>query len=236
LILVDPAVGSNELVIPLRALGLEVSPTPIDADIAFEGRGIGGVPVTIGIEYKKLGELVGSLRSERLQGHQLYKMNRGFDYRWLLIEGEVLVTKEGYLGRWQRKRIVVMEGRMTLTELYKRLLTLQVCGGWTPVFVESQYHTLRFLEAIYRFWTDVNQDEHKSHIAIYEPPTLVPPSQFRRTVFTLPGVGLDLAGKAERHFGSLREAFNAEEAAWCGIDGIGSKTARKIVSAVTRRT
>lgn len=234
MILVDPAVGSVNLVEPLRALKLDAQLASIDADIAFEGRGIGGSPVTIGIEYKKLGELVQSLQSQRLQGHQLYKMNAGFDFRWLLIEGEVLTTHDGYLARWQRKKLVKMEGSMTLTELYKRLLTLQVCGGLTPVFVDTLTNSLRFIEATYRFWTDKDQDEHKSHIAIYEPTTLVPPNQFERTVFTLPGIGLDKVRKALARFGSIRAAVNAENTAWAALGGIGTKTASRIVGAVTK--
>jgi ERCC4-type nuclease len=235
MILVDPAIGSKELVDPLRALGLEIQPSPIDADIAFEGRGIGGKSVTIGVEYKKLGELVGSIRTERFQGHQVPKM-RAFDFRWLVVEGEILVDTKGYLARRSGKRTLKpLEGRMTLNELYRRLVVLQINQGLQWVMVESRDFTLRFLQTLYRTWTDVDQNEHRSHIGIYEPPALVPLSQFRRTVCTLPGIGHDLAGKAERHFGSLREAFQAEEAAWCGIDGIGSKTARKIVNAVTRR-
>lgn len=234
MLLVDSAVGSNKLVRPLQNLGLDAQLTSIDADIAFEGRGIGGAPVTIGIEYKKLGELVQSLHTQRLQGHQLYKMNVGFDFRWLLIEGEVLLTREGYLARRQRKRVVKLEGSMTLTDLYKRLLTLQICGGLTPVFVDTVDGSLRFIEALYRFWTDKNQDEHKSHIAIYEPAPLVPVSQFRRTVATLPGIGLELSARVERHFGSIRTAVDSGLAEWCRVEGIGTRTATRVIDALNK--
>jgi ERCC4-type nuclease len=228
-ILVDPAVGSKDLVEPLRALGLPVEPARIDADLAFEGRGIKGAPLCIGVEYKKLGELVQSLRSERLQGHQLLKMQSGFDFRWLLIEGEVLTLTSGHLarrtGRTDRMR---MGGSMTLLELYKRLLTLQICGGLQPVFVETRAQSLAFIHALYRTWTDHDLDQHKSHIAIYEPHPLVPISQFRRTVATLPGIGLELSGRVEAKFACLEEAFTAPVSSWTQVEGVGTKKAEAV--------
>lgn len=237
LLLVDPRLGSKDLIEPLRMMGLDVDPVQIDADIAFEGRGIGGTPVTIGVEFKKLGELVQALQTERLQGHQLLQMQAAFEFKWLLVEGEIITDAQGFLSRRIGKRkFVRLPGGMTLDSLWKRLLTLQICGGLTPVLVETRVHTLHFVETLYHFWTDKNQDEHKSHIAIYEPPTLVPPSQFRRTIFTLPGIGQDLARKAESRFGSLREAFNASEVGWADIEGVGMRTAHKVVEAITKTT
>lgn len=233
MLLVDPAVGSNDLVEPLRALGLDVQASPIDADIAFEGRGIGGTPVTIGVEYKKLHELVQALRTERLQGHQLIKM-QAFDFRWLLIEGEVLL-EGGYLARRVgRNRLKRLEGSMTYHELTRRLLTMQIAAGLQWVIVDDREQTLKFIETLYRTWTDVDQDAHKSHIAIYEPAPLIPVSQFRRTVATLPGVGLTLSQRVEDYFPHLREAFSAAPAVWAQIDGIGTKTATKIVEAILK--
>jgi ERCC4-type nuclease len=234
MMLIDPAVGSKDLVEPLKAMGLPAVAVPTSGDIAFEGRGIGGKPVTIGIEYKKLGEFIGSLMTERLQGHQLVKMQSGFDFRWVLIEGEVLTTPTGYLARRAGKhKRVPYPGHMTVTGLWKRLLTLQVCGGLTPIMVETRDQSLHVIEALYRFWTDKNQDEHKSHIAIYEPAHLLPISQFRRTVATLPGIGVGLSLRVADRFVSLREAFNAPVAAWTQVDGIGTKTAERIVKAIS---
>jgi ERCC4-type nuclease len=233
LILVDSAVGSKDLVEPLRALGLPVEPASIDADIAFEGRGIKGATVCIGVEYKKLGELVGSLRSERLQGHQLLKMQNGFDFRWLLIQGEILTLDNGMLARRTSPTLrAPLGGSMTLMELYKRLITLQICGGLIPVFTETRAQSLAFIHALYRTWTDTDLDKHKSHIAIYEPAPLVPISQFRRTVATLPGIGLELSGRVEAQFSCLEEAFTAPVSTWTQVDGVGTKKAEAVRRAI----
>ena len=237
MILLDPAVGSRELLKPLQSLGLDVQLASIDADIAFEGRGIGGKAVTIGVEFKKIGELVQSLRTGRLQGHQLLKMQKGCDFRWLLCEGPIIANKQGYLARKIGRgpnALSRIGGHMTITEFYKRLLVLQVCGGLTPTFTQTRQQSLKWIEALYRTWTDVDLDQHKSHIAIYEPPHLVSPTQFARTIFTLPGIGHDKVARAESKFKSLRTAFNAGEGDWASLDGIGRKTAQKILEAITR--
>ena len=107
-IFVDYRAGSHELVAPLKALGLPVEETTLDAgDVAFSGRGEKGKEVLVGIEYKRLSDLISSLRTERLQGHQLVAMSEaGFDYSWLLIEGELLYDSRGRLQRRTSRRDV----------------------------------------------------------------------------------------------------------------------------------
>lgn len=231
MILVDYRAGSHELVAPLQRIGLPVEETTLEfGDLAFTGRGEGGKNVSIGIEFKQLSELVASLRSGRLQGHQLPGMRDAYDYSWLLIEGELKFNKNGQLlRRVKRAGWRPMPGQMMVGEFLKRLFVLQLCGGLTPLWSQDRHSTLKLIEALYRTWTDHNLDEHKSHIAIYQPPTLLPISQFRRTVSTLPGIGIKLSGDVEKRFkGSIRRAVLAHPDDWMEIDGIGTKLATTI--------
>jgi ERCC4-type nuclease len=70
---VDPRSGSKELVRPLTKAGLPVdASTQLEAgDLFFVGRGDKGAATTIGIEHKKVADLIASLRTGRLQGVQL---------------------------------------------------------------------------------------------------------------------------------------------------------------------
>src|SRR6266446_2939294 len=122
MIFVDYRQGSHELVAPLQALGLPVEETTLEfGDVAFEGRGEGGKPVSIGIEFKKLGELVQALRTQRLQGYQLKGMRKAFDYSYLFVEGELLYGDAGGLLRRKGKRALVpLPGQMSVSELLKR--------------------------------------------------------------------------------------------------------------------
>jgi len=68
---IDKRDGSDYLCEPLKQLGLRRISTSPFADLAFTGRGNDDAPIEVGIEFKKLDDLVTSLRSGRLQGHQL---------------------------------------------------------------------------------------------------------------------------------------------------------------------
>ncbi len=239
-LLVDNRAGSHELVKPLRKLGLPVEETRLEsADVMFEGRGEGGKPVLIGVEYKKLGELVQALRTERLQGHQLLKMQAAYDFNYLLIEGEVLYGPSGILVQpsgYRRGQTRPIPGKMGVAELRKRLHVLHLCGGLNTLWSGSLADTCSQLSSLYRVWTDCALDEHKSHIAIYRPPALVPISQFRTFVQSLDGISFGTSKAIETHFnGSIKAAVNASREEWIKIEGIGTKLATRITETLAGR-
>ena len=238
MLLVDYRAGSDELLEPLRKMGLPAESGDIPADIAFEGRGEGGTPVMVGIEFKKLGELMQSLRTQRLQGHQLLKMREHFQFCYLLVEGELHYDKKGYLTkRAGRYKFVPLPGRMVVGELLKRLFVLHLCGGLNIVWAANRTITLSTLEALYHTWTDCDLDQHKSHIAIYQAPTLAPVSEFRAFISRIDGISLRKSLSIEKHFGgSIRRAVNAPMAEWMTIDGIGPLIAQHINDVMEGRT
>ena len=232
-LLVDDRAGSHELVKPLRKLGLPVEETRLEsADVMFEGRGEGGRPVLVGIEYKKLGELVQALRTERLQGHQLLKMQAAYDFNYLLIEGEVLYGPSGILVQpsgYRRGQTRPIPGKMGVAELLKRLHVLHLRGGLISLWATTKEESYQHISALYRVWTDCALDEYKSHIAIYRPPALAPISQFRTFVQSLDGISFGTSKAIEAHFnGSIKAAVNASWEEWLKIDGIGTKLATSI--------
>lgn len=239
MILVDDRQGSSELVVPLQKLGLPVEETRLDsADLCFEGRGNAGASVLIGIEFKKLIELVQALRTERFQGHQLLKM-RGADdpaqpplypFAYLLVEGERVYSREGLLQRRTgRHSFRTMPGRMSRHELGERLETLHLCGGLMPIWTETRADTLAEISIKYRWWTDRDLDAHTSHIAIYRPPSLMPISEFRVFLQSIDGLGFKASKAAETYFGhSLERAMTASISEWRKVEGIGPKMAQHI--------
>lgn len=244
-LLVDRRAGSCDLIKPLIAMGLPVDEVELSfGDIAWEGRGEKGMPLLIGLEFKKLDELVQALRTERLQGYQMRGMRGVYAHSYLFIEGELLYDKKGRLLKRQKytKELRPLAGNMTVNELYKRIQVLHLCGGLNPWWTTNRSDTLQSIAALYRTWTDADLDRHKSHLAIYEAPPLVPISDFRRSVKTLHGVGMHASAAAERTFGgSLRRAITATAAEWaaievCSDDGkhrrIGLKVAEQIVKQI----
>lgn len=251
MILVDNRAGSKELVKPLSHLGLTVSETTLDfGDIAFEGRGTKGVSVGVGIEFKQLEEFLQALRSGRFVGHQLAGMLLAYDFRWLVVEGEWrieqssgLILVERYNPKTRRKEWLPARPRMTVTELDKQLLTLQLCGGLTGAyFTPRPTDTLRVITTLYRWFCDRDMDAHTSHLTIYRPAPAVPVSDFRTIITGIPEVGWKVSLAAEKKFGSVRRAIAASPKEWADLetlrdDGklrrVGEKIAAKIVASVS---
>lgn len=250
---IDYRDGSKDLIDPLRRIGLDVVETSLEfADIEFYGRGEKGKEVTVGIEYKKLPDLLDSLTTNRLTGHQLLGMRGAepgeaprHDFGYLLIEGTIYFDDDGRLlqpsKRW-RGQFDKMKTSMRLGELLKRIFVLHLQGGLTPIWSSSPELTHRLIEALYRVWTDQDLDQHKSHLAIYQAPTLIPVSDFRRTINTFPGLALRRSAAAQAKFGSITAAVNATVAEWAELETpdehgkmrkLGMTTAENIVRYLT---
>lgn len=237
MLLVDYREGSADLLKPLQRMGLPAEETDLGmgeggpvADLAFTGQGPGGKAVSVGVEFKKLGELVGSLRTERLQGEQLLSMRRHYDFCWLLIEGELLYDQTGrLLRRAGRRSTKPLAGSMTVGELQKRILGLHLRGGLNPWHTQTRKDSLKWIEALYRTWTDTAWDEHTSHLGIFQPPTPIPVSPFRQIIIKhIPGVGYRGSRAVEKRFGGdLGRAWNATLHDWSSIEVEDAKGRKK---------
>lgn len=211
MIFVSPEKGSADLVPLLEKAGLPVQEVKLTyADVEFAGRGEKGSPVMIGVEVKRLSELTGDY--DRFAGEQLPKMNDHYDYRWLVYEGEWTVHKRSgaLLRRTGRQRFRVHHGQPNAHALRKKLLTLEMCGGFHTHRTVNRKETIQFLVALYRFWTDDDLDEHKSHIVNYEPKGLIKLTKAEKAFAAWPGVSSVRAKAVAKHFkNSLTTACEA---------------------------
>ena len=240
MILIDAATGSNEFEDPLRKLGLPVDVTHLDyGDFVFTGRGEGGEKLWIGIEFKKLGEFVGSLRSKRFQGHQLLGLTKDFDRRYLIIEGEFHTDKQGRAATFRGKgKPRPLPGAGNAVNLEQEIINIQTRGGCWVKETTSRRNTLRFIQAVYRYWTGKDLDEHRSHMAVYAPDLdkalLLPMSDFRRMVAVLlPGIGLTASKAVEERCSingqpSLRKMLSLTEKDWAGITTLSKGKTRRL--------
>jgi ERCC4-type nuclease len=244
MILVDRRVGSKDLVAPLREHGLDVEMVELEfADAAFTGLGAKGAPTDIGIELKKLNDLVGSLRSGRLAGHQLPGLRAAYEHAWLFVEGYWKADERGNVVTYQGRHRgwVPLHGKMRASELEKQVLTLELCGGLHVRYTNSRADTVRFLATLYRWWTDQALDHHTSHLAVHDQPTLIPINEYRAAFCKFPGIGIKNSKAVAEHFrNSLRRACAAPVEEWAGIRvedestgksrRIGEATAQRIVA------
>lgn len=237
MITLDMRLGSEKLLEPLRKAGLpveEANPPLPAGDLMWIGRGEQGAPLVIGIEYKHLSELISSLRTDRLAGYQLHAMRAAeegqkplYDVAYLLVEGEVIYDERGQLLRRSSRQTFKPLG-MNIDEMRKRLISMHLCGGLNLIESRNQRDSVQWIKSLYHSWTDKDLDEHRSHLALYEPPPLVPLTKFERTVRTLPGVGLQFAKGAEKTFKSIRRAINASGREWANIESENDGKTRKL--------
>lgn len=250
MLLVDSRIGSADLATPLRDMGLDVETTTLEfSDVMFEGRGDNDASVLIGIELKKLPDLVSSLRTGRLSGHQLPGLtgpDKRFDWAWLLVEGywrtntRGLVTVEKWNPRTRKTEWVPLHGNLSTAEMEKRVHTLELMGGIHTRYANTRNDTLHFITNLYRWWTDRTMDDHQSHLTPHTAHSFLPLSDFRQTVMRFPSIGLKASKAVEDYFSAnLQDAVNAPVADWAEIitldkqgkpRRLGTKVAQNIVN------
>lgn len=238
---VDPRVGSGDMAPALKALGCPVELVPLDfADCAFVGNGPEGRPVQIGIELKKLNDLLNCVVTGRFSGHQLPGLVQGYDDIWLIIEGiyrpnprdGVLETLGG--GQWR----AVQLGAKTwmYRDLEAFLTTIEIKGGVRIRRTGDRQETARVVAGLYSWWCSSEFQDHRAHLAINrarDTALLVKPTLKFEVASVLPGLGMMRAGMASGHFQTVRDMVNADAKEWAALPGIGKVTAEKIVKAVS---
>ncbi len=219
MIYVDYREGSKDLVPLLTAAGIKAEIASLDyADVEFTGRGVKGEPVQIGIEVKRLSELTSDY--DRFAGEQLPKMQEpNYAHRWLVHEGEWRRDKFGWLQkRGKGGRATSMRGQANASALRKKLITLEMCGGFHVERTYDRAETVDFLVALYRFWCDQDLDAHKSHIVIYRPMGVLPLSPEAEAMSAWPGIQGKRARAVEKAFrGNIRLAASASVEEWAEI-------------------
>jgi ERCC4-type nuclease len=240
-ILLDRRIGSSDLYTPLRTFGLDVELTTLEsADVAWLGRGPDEVPVPVGVEIKRIGDLLQSITSGRLSGHQLPNLVREYQHTWLLVEGQYRSGDEGILetrqgGVWSPHAV----GRRpwTYREVEAFLTTLEVRAGVHVRRAWNRSETAALIAMLYQWWTGKAYDEHRAHQAMHSPMLdaglLYKPSLARRVAAELPGVGINKSGAVADHFKSVRALVEATETEWMEVPGIGKGLAKKITAALT---
>lgn len=251
MLLVDDRGGSDglkaitqHLLKPLLAAGVPAEVTRLDsADLAFVGKGVNGVPLSIGIELKRLDasstDLTQSLQSGRLSGDQLPKMigpNGAYDLGFLVVEGNWRHDENGHITvyRGPKQGWAPIRG-MSADTLEKRLLSLTLCGGLYLKETNSRRDTVRFITSLYHWACDRNLDEHGSHLNLHKPSVIMAVSDFRQAVAMWPGVGLKTSKAVEFEFrGSILAAASASVQQWAEmlVDGkrFGHVRAGKVVT------
>ena len=254
MISVDDRIGSIELIPVLQALvpaicsakdsiKPQVSSARLMAgDICFDGQGRDKT-IGIGIERKRVTDMLASIRSGRYSGHQLPEILDFYDEWYLIIEGQWRCSPSGDLERF----LIFDKDREKWSEPSYSNYYLEnkpPFGRWFPVKLGSQ--TIRFTEldhfiaTIQRFtpvkvlrsnadydtcaqiislYTHHQQpyDKHRAHQALHTPQSLATIGKagfVRRVAAQLSGVGWEKSGQVALKFSSVAQMCEAGPKEW----------------------
>lgn len=262
MILIDESVGSRDLIAcpPLNdpslacLANLSISTdTKSSVDVSFCGNGPNG-KLSVGIEFKKLPDLLSSIYSGRLQSTQLVSMAKEYQICWLLYCGEYRCGDSGNLetpftNKYTGKRSwspVTFIGNKPLPYGYleSSLLSYSCCGVQSKHVMDIS-QAAHWIACLYRWWSKP-WDKHKSMRTFDKStdgksPALMPgmdsaTKQKIEQARMLPGMGFERALAAANHFKSVREMMNASVDEWLKIPGVGKVIAKSAVEAITRET
>lgn len=208
MILVDERGGSGGLEAAkrrlnhLRSRGADAELGHLEyGDYAIAGNGPDNTTVMVGVELKTTKDIINSLRSGRLIGHQIPGMvgtdgDPGmYDRSWLLTEG---IWREGgsgdfecYQGSWQT--CSVGSRSLSYSDLESWVLSTILLGGLSYWHCSTTADTARFITNLDHWWTSKEYDAHKSANVIFQrPPDRVSfhePSEFLQSVAAFKKVG-----------------------------------------------
>lgn len=247
MILLDDRIGSGELLPRFRPYGVSVSKERMQfGDMAWEGWGPKG-KCMVGVERKRIDDLVQSIQEKRLSGHQLPGMVEHYDYGYLVVEG---IWKTGVDGE-----LMVLDNRdgrgkfvsrgMPTRAIHNYLMGLTLRAGMIVWRTADDRETVEFVVDQYRMWTEKKWDEHKAHQAIYAGKGVFQGGDIngegRRlclrvrkagpvelVALMVPGLGEKLAYRVGKKFGSVLSMACASEERWGEVKGISRQGAVKI--------
>lgn len=237
MIRIDSRIGSSELAPYFTPYGIRPVVTRLEfGDVEFTGRGPKG-ECMVGFERKRITDLLDSIRTRRLSGHQLIGMAEHFDYVYLMVEG---------IWRPGPNDEVEISGPtpqyvMSYRQVDNYLATLELKSGIIYRRTSNPRETVCSIVNLYRWWNDKDWVDHESHQQVYAPADAVEgrkfsllsrkPTVLERVCMQLPGLD-SRARKVAEHFTSLREMALADEKAWRDVPGVGKIGAKRIVEAI----
>lgn len=215
-------------------------------DVAFMGLGPNG-PARVGIEFKKLDDLIQCIVSKRLVTHQLPLMMKDYDYRYLLIDATVRPSRDSSIevfsmfktkGKRERE-LGAFEpcfSSISYSMMQKYLMTIENIGDVGVRFSSGRADTIGYITASYHWWQKP-WEKHHAHLAVPSFEDSHPrrievmfrrPSVLHRVASCLPGIGRTRGLAVAARFRSVSAMVAASEKDWLKIEGIGAKTARAI--------
>lgn len=213
-------------------------------DAVWEGKGPRQRPVLVAVERKRITDLIASMESRRLSGHQLRGMWGAYDYCYLVVEGMYRPGPCGEIeqfeaGRW--KPMYFNRRGVNYRQVDSYISSLELRGGLIAIRSASVNETAAIYASRYHWWQK-EWDQHHAHDELYTRDPLREPRGKARIQTTDPGIvekiaaqlpGIDRkAWDVARRFKTVDQMVAASEKDWMSIPGIGAITASQVWKAL----
>lgn len=245
--------GGAELLSHLRRYDIDIATgmkLPF-GDAMFEGNGERG-ECTVGIEHKRLSDLITSMKDRRLSGHQLRGLWQAYDYVWLVVEGVWRPGQGGEIeelrghewrtmyGRSDRYAVNYRQVVSYLHSLALRSRSPQTGEPLRVIRTQNPRQTAAEYAALYLGFTEKTWEQHHAHDQIYTEVTMparrvgiaqAPVTVLWRMAAMLPGLDRRAEGVA-KYFGTVEAMANASQKEWQKCPGVGKAGAEKCWRAI----
>lgn len=214
-------------------------------DASLLGYGPAEIPVLVGVEIKKVPDVLACMQDGRFSAHQLPGMCRSYSYRYLVVEGPWRPDEHGYVtvprgqGTWSRPGT-----QMLASGLGRWLLTMDVMCGMRVIPTRDRQHTARFLSDLWHWWSQP-WGGHDAHLALEEfhagganqqhLDLTIPKQEWRLCrdwAAAIPSLGRIKAGRVADHFETAYQLATAKMGEWLKIKGIGKGIAAEAVKLI----
>ena len=224
----------------IKALGSMATPVNLFTDACFSSID----DKVIAIERKKLGDLAQCINDGRFLFQMQTCKAAGADYLCIILEGRYRRNPEdglleipvwGFNPRTNRRAEIWEPIRPTMmfSRFTQFLWELPFLAG---IFVLRSDNVRGTADIILSLYDWFQRPDHSSLNQIFKTPTptvqLVRPSLVRRIASELPGIGWGRSGVVATHFSTVKSMIEADWKEWASLDGIGKKTAQKVVQSL----
>lgn len=243
MIYIDDRIGSRELTPYFSPYGVDVESTRLDAgDFCFYGHGE-QEECLVGVERKRLSDLIQSMRDRRLSGAQLPKLLAQYGYVYLIVEGVWRPGRTGILEVLKGKGWAAYgsgQGRKPImyAEVDNYLNSLGLRAGVRVKRSNGEQETAAQVVNLYKHFQK-EWGKHTAHSQVYAPVPEPKKAGWRVEVWTqeeeqlrafaaqIPGIDRKCDAIA-RKFGRTSNFLAAREKALMEVEGIGKELARRI--------
>lgn len=235
-----------------------------DADVCFLGRGYDEEPIPIGIEYKRIDDVLKCIHDGRFSGIQLPRMIEvyGSGRMYLLIEGAYRLDPTTGILELQRWDPVARRVGWRPAQYGRDAWLYRQLDNWINTMTEmvslrvwrtwSVEESAGWIKDLYVWWTSKAYEDHRAHLKWASPDArletarrkhnlLVPQdttklSLIQQWAARCPTIGPDKSVLVANHFRSARRMATATKAEWQEIAGIGRRGAELIVAEIEKES